>query len=294
MTERRRHSGRVVLAGALLAGALATAGLAPAAVRWVLPAPSLSSLPLGPVLEGATRRGALVVGVRSYARPAPPGTPTPPEPDRYDAALARHLAERLGLPLHLVHLDPAAQDAALRDRRVDLVVAGARDRPADDGLATSEGDYDGAPGMLLALRAGPLRGTGDLAGQPVCVVQGSGWLRTLAQRHGARPVAYPSSVHAASAFMAGECQALADHEDVLRRLLQSEEWRFYRPIVDGLRPDAQAAIRLAGGDPRSRAWLGAALRDWQASGAQERARSARVGNVQFEVGLLKDGLVCHA
>jgi len=298
MTSARRRFALVVAValGALGAAALA-ASQSPAAAglaRWVLPAPSLSSLGKGPVLERAAGRGTLVVGVRSYARPAPPGAPTPAEPDSYDVALAQGLADRLGVRLHLVGLDLASQDAALRDHRVDVVVAGARGLPASDTFAQAEGDYDGAPGMLVALRAGRLQGTGDLAGQPVCVVQGSGFTRTLTQRYRALPRTYPSSVHAASAFMSGECQALADHADVLERLLRNDEWRFYRALVRGVPPDGGAAIRLPGGDPRSRDWLGAALRDWQASGEQDRARSARVGNVQFEVGLLKDGLVCHS
>jgi polar amino acid transport system substrate-binding protein len=94
--------------------------------------------------------------------------------------------------------------------------------------------------------------------------------------------------------MAGECQALADHADVLQRLLRNDEWRFYRAIAHGLGPEREAVVRLPAGDGRSREWIAAALREWRRSGAQALARDARVGNVQFEVGLLKDGLVCHS
>ena len=94
--------------------------------------------------------------------------------------------------------------------------------------------------------------------------------------------------------MAGECQALPDQGDVLERLLRNDEWRFYRAIVRGIEPDADATVRIVAGDNRSRDWLGAAVGEWRRSGAQDHARAARVGNVQFEVGLLKDGLVCHS
>jgi len=301
MTSGHRFRRRIGLAVAVALGALGVAALAasrvPAAAslaRWVSPSPALSGLATGPVLERAVQRGTLVVGVRSYARPAPPGEPTPAEPDSYDVALAQGLADRLGVRLHLVGLDPSSHDAALREHRLDLVVAGAPGAPASEGVAVADGDYDGAPGMLVGLRSGRLQRTDDLAGQPVCVVQGSGFTRTLTERFGARPRAYPSSVHAASAFMAGECQALADHADVLERLLRNDEWRFYRAVVRSLASGGDAAIRLVGGDEHSRLWLSAALREWQASGEQDRARSARVGNVQFEVGLLRDGLVCHS
>ncbi|SFN21491.1 transporter substrate-binding domain-containing protein [Variovorax sp. OV329] len=289
----------IALAGALallLLCALAATQVpaASALARRVLPAPPAASLPVGPLLERAMQRGLLVVGVRSYARPAPPGAPTPAEPDSYDVAVAQGLADRLGLRLQLVGLASASQDAALHEGIVDLVVAGTLDAPAGQGTALADGDYDSTPGMLVGLRSGRVRGTDDLAGQPVCVVQGSGLARTLVRRYEAAPRAYPSSVHAASAFMAGECQALADHADVLERLLRNDEWRFYRAIARGLAPEGDAVVRLAAGDERSREWVGAALREWQRSGEQDRARSARVGNVQFEVGLLKDGLVCHS
>lgn len=66
----------------------------------------------------------------------------------------------------------------------------------------------------------------DLRDAPVCVAQGSGYASTVAQRFGARPRSYPSSVHAASAFTAGECQALVEDSEILYRLLPDEEWHF--------------------------------------------------------------------
>ncbi|MBB3181451.1 transporter substrate-binding domain-containing protein [Variovorax sp. Sphag1AA] len=279
-----------VLAAIAFAGHPAVSGLAHA----LLPAPSPAELPRGPILERATQRGVLIVGVRSYPRPAPPGALAPAEPDSYDVALARRMTERLALRLELVGLAPAEQDAALRTGRVDLVIAGASEGSPDAGTTAAEGSYDSDSGTLVALRAGKLQGTDDLRGAPICVAQGTGYSATLAERYGARPQTYPSSVHAASAFMAGECQALVDHGDVLERLLRNEEWRFYRTIARGLAPGSDATIRMASGDTRSRDWLTAAMREWRVDGEQQQARSARVGNLLFEIGLLKDGLVCHS
>jgi polar amino acid transport system substrate-binding protein len=104
------------------------------------------------------------------------------------------VADPLGVPLELVGLDAAAQEAALR-------------------------------------------------GATVCVGEGSGYAGAVSQRYGAEPRSYPSSVHAASAFMAGECAALAEDGEVLERLMQNEEWRFYKPLESDLRPPSDAAIR---------------------------------------------------
>jgi len=288
MTDAQRRRGIAAVAAVTAAALLCAVGV-------MFSTPSLTELQRGPVLERAMHRGTLIVGVRSYARPAPPGTPTPAEPDNYDVALAEMLASRLGLRLHLVGLASSDQDAALRDGRADLVIAGAAEAPqSGTGLAATEGSYDDMPGMLVTLRAGKVGSAADLAGASVCVPQGSGYASTLVRRHGAQPRTFPSSVHAASAFMAGECQALVDHGDVLERLLRNDEWRFYRAVVRGLEADADASVRIVAGDSLSRDWLNAAVSEWRKSGAQDRARAARVGNVQFEIGLLKDGLVCHS
>lgn len=282
-----------VLGIVLLLGAASTLS-ASVLTRWIQPEqPSLASLPRGPVLQRAAQRGVLVVGVRSYPRPAPPGTPAPAEPDSYDAAIAGRLAAQLGLRVALVGLAPSAQDQALHEGRVDLVLAGAPAAPGS-GIAAAQGSYDQAPGMLVALRKGRVQEASELRDASVCVAQGSGYASTVAARYGARPRSYPSSVHAASAFMAGECQVLAEDSEIVERLLRNEEWRFYKTLAHGLAPQADAAIRLAEGDAASRDLLSAALRQWRGDGTLEQARTARAGNLQFEIGLLKDGLVCHS
>lgn len=285
MTERR-----LIVAGTLLAAAAALAGIGGA---WAFATPSLSSLPKGPVLAHAIERGKLIVGVRRYPRPAPPEAPTPPEPDGFDATLARQLAASLGVPLELVGLDSATQEAALREGRVDLLVAGVPAQSAQD-IAAAPGSYDIGRGLVVALRRGKVQEESALRGASVCVGEGSGYADAVSQRYGAQPRSYPSSVHAASAFMAGECAALAEDGEVLERLMRNEEWRFYKPLASGLRPPSDAAIRLPEGDAVSRDYLAAALRQWRADGTLAQARGARAGNLQFEITLLKDGFVCHS
>jgi polar amino acid transport system substrate-binding protein len=312
LADRRRASRAA--AGTVAAAALALAVLGgiggswaftdpgdarlPASLGWLRlldTAPPLAALPKGPVLAHATARGELRVGVRRYPRPAPPEAPTPPEPDAFDATLARRLADSLGVRLQLVGLAPEERESALRNGRVDLLVAGVSDDAApQQGIAAAPGSYDTGRGEVVALRRGRVQDETALRGASVCVGEGSGYAGAVAQRYGAQPRSYPSSVHAASAFMAGECAALAEDGEVLQRLMRNEEWRFYRPLARGLVPRADASVRLAEGDAVSRDYIAAALRRWQADGTLARARSARAGNLQFEITLLKDGLVCHS
>lgn len=297
MSDQQRRRLRPSKRGAVVVGTLLltlTAALAGLGGAWAFATPELSSLPKGPVLAHAIERGKLIVGVRRYPRPAPPEAPTPPEPDAFDATLARQLAASLGIPLELVGLDPATQETALREGRVDLLVAGVPAAPAAQDIAAAPGSYDTGRGLVVALRRGKLQDEAALRGASVCVGEGSGYAGAVSQRYGAQPRSYPSSVHAASAFMAGECAALAEDGEVLARLMQNEEWRFYKPLASDVRLPSDAAIRLADGDVASRNYLAAALRQWRADGTLARARGARAGNLQFEITLLKDGFVCHS
>lgn len=278
------------LAAASLTVAIALAGLG---ASWASGS-RLSELPKGPVLAKVVERGTLVVGVRRYPRPAPPEAPTPPEPDGFDASLARDLARSLGVKLDLVGLDAQEQEAALRDGRVDLLIAGVPAATATQGIDAAPGSYDIGSGLVVALRKGRVQDAAALRGAPVCVGEGSGYASAVALRYGAEPRSYPSSVHAVSAFMAGECTALAEDAEVLERLLKNDEWRFYKPLASDLRPPSDATIRLPKGDVASRDYLAAALRQWRADGTLAQARGARAGNLQFEITLLKDGFVCHS
>ncbi|MFS2056124.1 hypothetical protein ACEN8K_45940, partial [Variovorax sp. CT11-76] len=66
------------------------------------------------------------------------GSPTPPEPDAFDATLARELAASLGVKAVLVGLAPNERDEALRDGRVDLLVAGVPTRDARDDAGRAQ------------------------------------------------------------------------------------------------------------------------------------------------------------
>jgi len=301
-TPRRRGAASRLLACAavvllaLLAWRVAGGREGPGLPAW-LELPSnrpLAELPRGPVLERAVQRGRLIVGVRSYPRPAPPDAPTPPEPDSLDAEVARRLARTLGIELELIGLAAAEQPAALREGRVDLLLAGAPASADTGGIAAAPVGYAAGAGMLVALRKGKVQDLPGLRGQPVCVGDGSGYAGTLSARYGAVPRSYPSAVHAVSAFMSGECAALAEDADVLERLLRNEEWRFYRTLARDMPRAAEAAVRIVEGDAVSRGYLAAALRRWRADGTLAQAQATRTGNVQFEITLLKDGLVCHS
>jgi polar amino acid transport system substrate-binding protein len=184
--------------------------------------------------------------------------------------------------------------------RLDLVLAGtpgaARLPAVVPGVVP--GVYTGGAGRLVVLRGSPYRRAADLAGKPVCMALGNPYARGLGGRDGRDgiiPRVYASGIHAISAFMAGECQALAEDGLLLDRLLGLPEWRFYRPLDNALAADndtPQIALRSA--DATSAAWLGEALRYWKIGGSLAQARARRAAEAGFEIGQLQNGFVCHS
>ena len=292
----RRHGWLAALA------ALAAAGWA-AMSRWpddayllmAAFAPATLSAPApGPLLLQARERGVLRVGVREYPRPSLPSDPLPPEPDSYDAGLARHIALQLSVKVQLVGLAPEHVAAATETGQVDLVLAGSPPGPAGAPPPTrGTVPYIKGPARVVALRKGPIARTTDLNGQAVCVAQGSPYAEPLRESLGARPVPFRSAVHALSAFMAGECAALAEDEGLLQRLLAQTEWRFYRLLDDAIAPAHSAQVQLAQADPKSARHLDAVLYQWRAQGLEAQARLQRTSTIMLEVALLQDGAICH-
>ncbi|PLP97224.1 transporter substrate-binding domain-containing protein [Cupriavidus pauculus] len=285
-----------------LAALLALAGIATAYAAFAAYAIDRPVAP-GPWLQTVQQRGTLVVGVRQYARPAPPKAPTPPEPDHFDVAMARYVADRLGVTLKVAGLpgEPGSSAWQAAQRDVDVVIAGATPTPGGDAVVSNApvvpvaSAYAIGEGSLLVLRGSRYQRTDDLRGQPVCVGQGSAYATRIAQDFQGVPKVYASSIRAATGFLAGECQALADDTPVVARLLTLQEWRFYRKLDGDLQADASAArIGLHAADPQSAVWFEQAVRDWRRDGALQRAREQRAGDVAYEASQLQDGLVCHS
>lgn len=257
--------------------------------RYLEREPDWTTLPRGPLLDAVRARGELVVGVRQYARPAPPSRPTPPEPDAFDVSLARYLAERLQVSLRVVGLPADTRGVSVPG--VDLVVAGT----IDSGPYAVPTAYTGGAGALVTLRGSDYRAPNDLAGRGICVAQGSPYARPVTETLGAQARVYASSIRAVAAFMGGECQALAEDALVVARLMGLPEWRFYRRLHATLLPDnTHPQIVIRQDDPRSAAWLDRAVRHWKIGGALATARAQRAGDIAYEASQLGDGLVCHS
>lgn len=271
------------LAGLIGAGAVCA--------LWWLPMIDGAEQSPGPVLAKAQAQQVFRVGVRSYPRPTYSTEALVSEPDEMDSELASALGRYLGVSVQLVAIP--AQDIAgfLRKGEVDAVIAGSLDIPGLERQRAALSDVPRAydKGALLSLRNVP---SSSIKGQTVCIANGSPWTHTL-QHQGAQIQTYVSGIRAATAFMAGDCQLLADERTVLASLLQTPDWRFYRMLPQTLDASSDAQVYLAQPDPKSLRLLQAGLRDWQSRGGQEKAWDLHSNAFLVDSMKISDGLVCH-
>ncbi len=256
--------------------------------------PALPRLADGSVLEQARLRGKLVVGVREIPRPSLPGTGILREPELADAELAQALGRYLAVPVELLGLAPEQRMAALRERRIDLLIAGAAEPEsfpvrAAIPIPVALGHRQA---RLIGSRHLDLNWPAVLAGRSVCLAEGSPLLPVL-RMLGAEPRLQSSALLAATAFMAGECQLLAEEQQTAEWLLQQPNWRFYRALPFSVEQPNAGHIQLVGPDDSSTRWLAVALRDWQRQGGQEQLQERRFSDFGLDLLKLENGLVCH-
>ena len=249
---------------------------------------ALPDMPRGPLLQAAEQRQVLRVGVRSYPRPTLGQEALVAEPDELDSQLAEALGAYLGLK---VQLQALPDTTGLNDGSVDLVIAGSLKLPvaADRVASLRKLPVQYREGALIGLRNAPRR---PIQGQSVCIAIGSPWAQTLTQQ-GAELRTYVSSIRAAVAFMAGECNLLAEERNSLQALAQAPDWRFYTLLPQTLKASSDVRVYLSRTDKQSRALINAALHDWQARGGQTRAWDVRSNALLVDSLKIGDGLVCH-
>lgn len=258
---------------------------------WLLPMLDGHDLSGGPLVQTARQNQVLRIGVRSYPRPTYSTEALVSEPDEMDSELASALGRYLGVNVQLVAIPARDIAGFLRKGEVDAVIAGSLDIPGLERQRAALSDVPRAydKGALLSLRNAP---SSSVKGQTVCIANGSPWTHTL-QHQGAQIQTYVSGIRAATAFMAGDCQLLADERTVLASLLQTPDWRFYRMLAQTLDASSDARVYLAQPDPKSLRLLQAGLRDWQSRGGQEKAWDLHSNAFLVDSMKISDGLVCH-
>lgn len=215
-------------------------------------------------------RGELRVGARGDYPPF--GVLGADGPRGFEPALARLLAQRLGVRVRFTVVDASNRMTLLGERRVDVLVASTGHTLQRDGQALFVlPHYYASHTVVVASDAAALRqvdGLPAMAGHTVCVTIGNATNAELAL-HGARLLLLASARSLVDAVRDGAC-ALAAHDDSLLVPILPPGYTVrarFAPLPWG------AVVRRDGGATLARA-LGLALRALHADGGLRRLAKA--------------------
>ncbi len=221
------------------------------------------------VLDRIKSAGVLRVGVKTDYRPFgfldPNGKITGMEPD-----LAADMAKRLDVRLELVPVQTANRIEFLQQGRIDLMIAtmSVNEQRRKVVGVIEPFYYAGGTSLLVRKNAG-IKNWKDLDGKPICGTQGAYYNRGVAQKYGARIVAFPGNVEAQNALLTGSCIGFVQDSTLLASILASGEskWADYEmPLpVEDLSPWA-IAVPLDERDGPYGEFARKAVTDWHRSG----------------------------
>lgn len=212
-------------------------------------------------------RQQVTVGVILSGPPFGTIDPVTREPQGYNVELAKGIAERLGVKLETVSVLAPNRVQFLQQGKVDLLVANMQftEERAQilDFVPTPYEEVGGA--ALIRKGAGVTRWE-DLKDQPVCVSQGSNFIKPLTETYGAQIKAFRSQSESLLALRGGSCVAAVHVSPTMHTLLGDAEWSGYEiPLPTDLIP-SPSVIWVRKGEHDIQARLDAIVRDWHRSG----------------------------
>lgn len=189
------------------------------------------------VLDRVKNSGVLRVGVKTDYRPFgfldPSGKVVGMEPD-----LAADIAKQMGVRLELVPVQTANRIEFLQQGRIDLMIAtmSVNEQRRKVVGVIEPYYYAGGTALLVRKNAG-IKKWEELNGKPVCGTQGAYYNRGVAQKYGAKIVAFPGNVEAQNALLTGSCIGFVQDSTLLGSILASgdNQWADFEmplPIED--------------------------------------------------------------
>lgn len=221
------------------------------------------------VLDRIKNAGVLRVGVKTDYRPFgfldPSGTIVGLEPD-----LAADMARRLDVRLELVPVQTANRIEFLQQGRIDMMIAtmSVNEQRRKVVGVIEPFYYAGGTALLIRKNAG-IQNWEDIKDKPICATQGAYYNRDIAQKYGARIVAFPGNVEAQNALLTGSCLGFLQDSTLLASILASGEakWADYEmPLpVENVVPWA-IAVPLPERDQAYGEFASQAVTEWHKSG----------------------------
>lgn len=239
-------------------------------LRCLLPCLALFALQAGADdLDRIKDKGEVIIGVRDSSPPfgfydKKTGTVT-----GYDIEIAQQIAQSLGLKPVFKTVDPADRIPALKEGRIDLIVASfSKNREREKEVGFSLGYYVST--QKLVVKKNSFSSLQQLDKMSVCAAKGTttpGYLKELSK--GVSITELPDYAEAFSALGAGRCQAVAGAEEALWGNLTKLPGRQAYEVANVPLASEALAVGLRKGEIRLQKAINAALVTLEMSGAAQ-------------------------
>ena len=218
-------------------------------------------------LDKIQQRHKISIGVILSGPPFGTIDPTTGEHQGYNVELAKGIARQLGVELETVSVLAPNRVQFLQQGKVDLLIANMQytDERAEilDYVPTP---YEEVGGAALIRKGAGISKWEDLKGKPVCVSQGSNFIKPLQEVYGAQIKVFRSQSESLLSLRGNGCVAAVHVSPTMHTLLSEAEWSDYEiPLPTDLIP-SNSVFWVRKGEHDVQAKLDAIVRDWHRSG----------------------------
>ncbi|MDY7532932.1 transporter substrate-binding domain-containing protein [Pseudomonas sp. Bout1] len=218
-------------------------------------------------LDKIQQRHAISVGVILSGPPFGTLDPKTGEHLGYNVELAKGLGQALGVETKTVSVLAPNRVQFLQQGKVDVLIANMQytDERAEilDYVPTP---YEEVGGAALIRKGAGITQWADLKDKPVCVSQGSNFIKPLQETYGAQIKAFRSQSESLLSLRGNGCVAAVHVSPTMHALLGDAEWSGYEIPLPGDLIPSKSVIWIRKGEHDTQARLDAIVRDWHRSG----------------------------
>jgi polar amino acid transport system substrate-binding protein len=177
------------------------------------------------------KRGTLVVGVKADYKPwgfrDSSGKLVGMEID-----MAQDVADALGVDLELVPVQSSNRMQFLQQGKIDLMIATMSDKANRRKVVGIPSPNYYTSGTNVLAKKGVVTSWDDLRGKPVCGKQGAFYNKQVAQKYGARIIAFVGNAEAKQALRDGKCVAwVYDDSSIMADLASGQYDDYEMPMM---------------------------------------------------------------
>lgn len=218
-------------------------------------------------LDKIEQRHVINIGVMLSGPPFGTIDPKTGEHQGYNVELAKGVAKALGVEANTVSVLAPNRVQFLQQGKVDILIANMQfTEERGEILDYVPTPYEEVGGAALIRKGSGITQWADLKGKPVCVSQGSNFIKPLQETYGAQIKAFRSQSESLLSLRGNGCVAAVHVSPTMHALLSDAEWAGYEIPLPGDLIPSNSVIWLRKGEHDTQAKLDAIVRDWHRSG----------------------------